>query len=214
MKIYIIIAAGLISFTAHGQETNLDSLFYTLTLRTIEDHNEIRVFKTVTTPTLFWNIKEKKPLLGNCFEESDLEFISDQVTNPIITKWDAETFRKNKNIKLVNKSKNKECIFVSLPIISKDLKTIAIYYESWNKPFLSKESSGAGFVVVWRRTLSNTWTRDKEKMLWITDVKAPSPTTACMSNGLHSTIRFGFHWLILAATVDIEYKSRPLIINV
>ena len=98
MKIYIIIAIGLISLTAHGQETNLDSLFYALTLRTIGDHKEIRVLEAVTTPTLFWNAKEKKPLTGNCFEESDLEFISDQVTNPTITKWDVDTFIKNKNI--------------------------------------------------------------------------------------------------------------------
>ncbi len=175
MKFCIIVAVGLISLTAHGQESNLDSLFYALTLRTIEDYREIRVLKTVTTPTLFWNVKEKRPLTGNCFIESDLEFISDQITNPNLTTWDVETLRKNKNIKLVNRSKNKECLFLSLPIISKDLKTIAIYYESWNKPVLSKESSGAGFVVVWRRTLSNTWTRDKVKMLWITDVKVPGP---------------------------------------
>ena len=119
--------------------------------------------------------KRKETADSNCFKESDLDFISRQITNPTITTWDIETFRKDKNIKLVNRSKNNECIFVSLPIISKDLKTITIYYESWNKPFLSKESSGAGFVVVWRRSLSNTWTRDDAKMLWITDVKVPSP---------------------------------------
>jgi hypothetical protein len=173
MKLFATMIFVLFSLLSSGQERITDDLIYDLAKRTIRDFTEtgkkVKIFRSVTTPTIFWDLESKKPKTGNYLSEGDLESISKQVNNPIIKTWDVEIFRKIKNVRLINKLKGNNCLLISLPIVSEDKATIVICYQTMDK------HAGAGFVTVWKRKLNNEWTKEKEDMIWITRADRASP---------------------------------------
>lgn len=170
MRIICILFIGLVPFKSNGQSRVSDSVLYTLSLKTIEDwtSGKTNVYYKVTTPSIFWDVKNKRPQTSNYLPDSNLETISNQVNNPLITTWDNSLFTKESNINLRKRQTRQECLFISLPIVSKDMDTVIVYYETWTKIKFSKESSGAGFVVTWVKTSNNNWVLQKQDMVWIT----------------------------------------------
>lgn len=170
MRIICILFIGLVSFRSNGQGRVSDSVLYTLTLKTIGDwtSEKTNVYYQVTTPSIFWDVKNKRPQTSKYLPDSDLETISNQVNNPQITTWDHSLFAKENNIKLRKRQTRRECLFISLPIVSKGMDTVVVYYETWTKMRFSKESSGAGFVAVWVWTSNKEWVLQKQDMVWIT----------------------------------------------
>ena len=163
MRRLLTISFGLISLLSSGQEKITESLIYELTARTIKDftNTKLKIHKSVTTPTIFWDADNKKPKTGNYLSDADLEIIPNQINNPIIKTWDIDLFREMKNVQLVNRLKGDNCLLISLPIISADKRTIIISYQTWYK------NSGAGFLSIWKK-VGNDWTKENDKMIWIT----------------------------------------------
>jgi hypothetical protein len=173
MKRLLGIFAVLTAFTsAHAQEAISDSILYSLTLRTIENFTcdeEIRVLESVTIPVALWDKKIKRLRTGRYFKTVDLAFIKQQIKNPAITSWDNEKFKRARNIRVVkhlSTLRRRNYLFVSLPIFSKDLRTVVIYYETWNKS-LGTEDYGAGFAAVWKLNQNNKWIQSGENKLWV-----------------------------------------------
>jgi hypothetical protein len=140
-----------------------------LTARTIKDfaNTKLKIYKHVTTPTAFWDTENNKPKTGNYLSETDLEFVSNQINNPIIKTWDIDLLREMKNVRLVDKIKGNNCLVICLPIMSADQQTIIISYQTWDK------NAGAGFLTIWKK-VNNEWTREKNKMTWITSSESAS----------------------------------------
>jgi hypothetical protein len=171
MKTFGTIVFGLYSLFASGQGRITDDLLYDLTKETIKNFTETRVklLRGVTIPTIFWDANKKEPKTGIYFSEGDLDYISNQVNNPIIKSWDVETFRKIRNVRFISKIRGNNCLQISLPIVSEDEQTIVICYETVDK------HAGAGFLTVWKKGLNNEWTREKDDVIWITSADRASP---------------------------------------
>jgi len=163
MRRLLTISFGLISLLTSGQEKITESLIYELTARTIKDftNTKLKIHKSVTTPTIFWDTENKKPKTGNYLSDADLEIIPNQINNPIIKTWYIDLFREMKNVRMVDRLKRNNCLLISLPIISADKRTIIISYQTWDK------NSGAGFLTIWKK-VDNEWTKEKDIMIWIT----------------------------------------------
>lgn len=181
MKAAIIVLIS-VSINVSAQHQIADSTTYDLALRTIQSFTktQVQVLHSIVIPTIFWDSTNKTPKAGKYFKESDLDFISSQISNPSVTTWNTEAFTKIRNIRLVKKLKGRECLIISLPIYSKDLTTVVIYYEAWDKSFHGQERSGAGFATVWKRNSGNGWTKAKEEILWITAITTPAQNVAAV----------------------------------
>lgn len=170
MKFIWLVICGFFPLAVNGQTDARDSLLLDLTSRMIDSFDmlngeRIKIMKSVTIPTEVWDEQSKKPRTGSYFSPDDLESISQQVQNPAIETWNVSLIRKKKKVNFVTRVGRRECLLISLPIVSKDGRTVVIYYRSMSK------RSGAGFVTVWRKTNQGAWTKDKDAMLWITDLK-------------------------------------------
>lgn len=171
LKFVLMLIFGLISLVASGQPSVNDSVLYDLTSRTIGSNRKLnskklRILKFVTVPVEVWDKEKRMPRTGAYLSPNDLESIANQIQYPAIKTWDRDIITKKANIKLVAKIHKRECLVISLPIVSADGQKIVIYYQSVSK------YSGAGFVTVWRRANLGTWIKEEEAMLWITKLKA------------------------------------------
>lgn len=101
------------------------------------------------------------------FTDDDIQFLGDQLSNPIITNWDNIEFKRGGNFNLVNALTDEECVFISVPLISQDENVIVIYYEIRKHKKKKKLKSGSGTITVWTRTQSNQWIEQRQQIIWL-----------------------------------------------
>ena len=185
MNRMLVILLFFLSGNAFAQQPISDSLIYSLTIQTIDEYSKgkINVLKYPVIPSQLWDSESGEVRLGDYFEESDAEFIKEQIQNPAVKSWDKGRFKEKQNIKLTKRIRGglsifglhgKEHLIISLPIISKDLDTVIIFYESWDKSLFYRWSSGAGFVAIWTKNPNGEWEMTKNDMLWITEKVEPA----------------------------------------
>ena len=185
MKRILVILIFFLSGNAFAQQLILDSLIYSLTIKTIDDYSKgkINILKYPVIPSQLWDRESGEVSPGKFFKDSDAEFIKEQIQNPAVKTWDKGRFKEKQNIKLTKRIRRglsflglhgKEHLIISLPIISNDLDTVVIFYESWDKSLFNRWSSGAGFVAIWTKNQNGEWEITKNDMLWITEKVEPA----------------------------------------
>jgi len=168
MKI-ILILIGLIPLKTLGQEIIPDSLLYYLTRQSIDN-------LTIGNVKIFDKVMGHQYLLdkGNrilqdvaYFSEDDIQSIDDQILNSTISSWDNQIFSQENNIGIVKTLANDVCVFISVPLISRDGNTIVIYYEIRRHKKKKKLKSGSGTITVWKKTFLNEWIQQRQQILWM-----------------------------------------------
>lgn len=174
-KIKIIFFLSLINFSTFGQNVISDSLVYFLVAHSIEDAERVKIFGQPKIINILSDDKHQG-LIDKYFKQEDAAFIKYQIENALVKKWEKKSFKPMRKVRITKSYtgtfpflgfKGKDTYFISLPIFSKDLKTAIICYDTFHKFKFYKESTGAGFIAVWRQE-NGEWKLIESDMLWIT----------------------------------------------
>lgn len=165
----ILIILGLIPLKTLGQQAISDSLLYSLTRQSIDNliFGDVKLFYHAIEPRYLLD-KENRILKDVAyFTDDDIQFLGDQISNPIIANWDNIQFKQGGNFSLVNALTNEECVYISVPLTSQDENVIVIYYEIRKHKKKKKLKSGSGTITVWTKTQSNQWIQQRQQIIWL-----------------------------------------------
>jgi hypothetical protein len=165
MKI-LMLWIGLMPITVSAQSTISDTLLFSLIHQSIEAvvFEKLNIFREVMIPKPLMHSKGELARDLAYFTQDDLDGIAKQIKNPRITSWNTKTFTHDGNVNIVRDKKVDQCLFLSIPLISKDENVILIYYE--NRLKIRRKKFGSGTACVWKKNLSGEWIQERQQVVW------------------------------------------------